>query len=69
VIPEALKGPRNTLLEECLEEMRDARRRAEHEQAELVRRELRVEIEREREKARKRAAEQRKQLHLELETD
>ncbi len=69
LIPEALKGPRNTLLEECLEEMRDARRRAEHEQAELVRRQLRVEIEREREKARTRAAEQRKQLHLELETD
>jgi hypothetical protein len=68
-IPEDLKGPRNTLLEECLEEMRDATRRAEHEQAERVRRELRVEIEREREKARERAAEQRKQLRLDLEPE
>ncbi len=68
-IPEELKGRRNTLLEECLEEMRDATRRAEHEQAERVRRELRVEIEREREKARERAAEQRKQLRLDLEPE
>ena len=68
-IPDELAGPRNSLLEECLEEMRDARLRSEHEQAERVRRELRVEIEREREKARVRAAEQRKQLHLELESE
>jgi hypothetical protein len=68
-IPDELKGPRNTLLEECLEEMRDATRRAEHEQAERVRRELRVEIEREREKARERAAEQRKQLQLDIEPE
>ena len=68
-IPDELSGSRNALLEECLEEMRDVRRRSEHEQAERIRRELRVEIEREREKARARAAEQRKQLHLELESE
>ena len=68
-IPEALRGPRNDLLGECLVAMRDAVRRARLEQAERVRRELRVEIEREREKARARAAEQRKQLQLEIETE
>lgn len=68
-IPEALKGFRKLLLEECLVEIRDARQRAERAQAERVRRELRVEIEREREKARARAAEQRKQLHLEVQPD
>jgi hypothetical protein len=68
VIPDELKAPRHELLEICLEELRDARRRAEREHAERVRRELRVEIEREREKARARAAEQRKLLQLELES-
>jgi hypothetical protein len=68
-IPESLKGRRDTLLEECLAELRDQRRRKEIEHAELVRRELRVEIEREREKARARAAEQRKLLQLEIEPE
>ena len=68
-IPDDLAGPRNSLLRECLEEMRDARLRSEHEQAERIRRELRVEIEREREQARARAAEQRKQLHLDVESE
>jgi len=68
-IPEEWRGPRNDLLGECLAEMRDSVRRAQHEQAERVRRQLRVEIEREREKARARAAEQRKQLQLEIESE
>jgi hypothetical protein len=66
VVPPRLVAARNALLEECLDDLRDQRRRAEREQAERVRRELRVEIEREREKARARAAEQRKELRLEI---
>jgi hypothetical protein len=68
-IPDELAGPRNSLLRTCLEEMRDARLLREREQAERVRSELRKEIEREREKARARAAEQRKQLHLDVEPE
>lgn len=68
-IPAELASARNSLLTECLHEMRDRRRQAEREQAERVRRELIVEIEQEREKARIRAAEQRKELHLEVERE
>ena len=67
-IPDELAGARNSLLEECLHEIRDQRLLTEREQAERIRRELRLEIEREREKARARAAEQRKQLRLEIKT-
>jgi hypothetical protein len=65
-IPDELAALRNARLEECLDEMRDQRLRAERKQAERVRRELLVEIEREREQARVRAAEQRKELRLEV---
>jgi hypothetical protein len=67
-IPDELAAARNSLLQQCLHEMRDQRRQAEREHAERVRKELIVEIEREREKARLRAAEQRKELRIDLET-
>jgi von Willebrand factor type A domain len=67
-IPAELAAARNSLLEECLHEMRDKRRKVEREQAERVRQELIVEIEREREKARIRAAEQRKELRIDIES-
>jgi hypothetical protein len=69
VVPANLAVPRKDLLTECLEELRDARRALEREQAENVRRQLIVEIEREREKARLRAEEQRKELRLEVERE
>jgi hypothetical protein len=65
-IPDDVAAERNSLLQVCLNEMRDQRLQAERELAERVRQELRVEIEREREKARVRAAEQRKELRLEV---
>jgi hypothetical protein len=67
-IPDQLAEARNSLLAECLHDLRDRRRKTERELAERVRKELIVEIEQEREKARVRAAEQRKELRIELES-
>lgn len=74
LVPEAPAPPipapfivqRNRLLEDCLRESKQQRRRAEQDHAESVRRELKIEIERERAHARARATEQRKQLELEV---
>jgi hypothetical protein len=67
-IPDQLAEARNSLLAECLHDLRDRRRKTERELAERVRKELIVEIEQEREQARIRAAEQRKELRIELES-
>jgi hypothetical protein len=66
-LPEQFVAQHNRLLEDCLRQTQELRRRAERERAERVRRELRLEIERERAKAHARAAEQRKQLELDVE--
>ena len=66
-IPADLGIRHNRLLEDCLRNLKQLRVVAEKEQAEMVRKELLIEIGRERAKARERAAEQRKQLELEVE--
>ena len=64
-IPAELAARRNRLLEECLRDAKRRRQSVEEDHAELVRRELLVEIEEERAKARDRADAQRKELELE----
>jgi hypothetical protein len=66
VSPE-LAARRNRLLEECLLDAKRARRGAEQQEAEELRKQLRVQIEQERKQAHRRAANQGKQLQIEIE--
>jgi hypothetical protein len=67
VIPPELAIRHNRLLEDCLRNEKVRTVAAEKEHAEIVRRELMLQIDRDRARARERAEQQRKQLDLEIE--